>query len=594
MFRIITRIFAVIGVLVTLSIIGGAVTAYFAGSEPKEPESVVLSLDFNQPISEQNDPSPIDLALNEQNTSLFDLVHAIDRARIDPHVKGIVAHFGSSQPSLTQSQEIRAAIARFRESGKFTYAFGASYGSFGLSSRSYYLASAFENIWLQPVGSVSLTGLAIESLFGRAALEKIGVTGNFLQREEYKSVMEMFMRDGYSPPVRIMMQAMLDDLSDQIISGIAESRSWDKDKVKTLMEQGPYVDDEALKNGLVTHLGYRDQMEDEFRIKAGGDSKITGINDYLAFDGNKSSGQSAATKIALIYGTGLISDKAPAGNGLSGEHVLGAEEIAAAFDDAADDTDIKAIIFRINSPGGSPEASETIRHALVHAKSKGKPVIVSMGDVAASGGYWVAMNADKIIAEPGTLTGSIGVVGGKFTIGGLAEKLGISFDTLKTTDNAGMWSMANGFSPAQIDRLNALMDQTYHAFVFNVAEARKIPLEKMPDIAKGRVWTGAQAVKIGLVDELGGFDVAIGSVRKSLGLTADNPLSLEQFPVPLSTPEKIMKMLKGIGIQSSMVMAALSQWQGISKAMSPFLNYIGVFSEPVTTVLPLPFLKAVR
>lgn len=595
MLKVLARIFIVIGVLTTLVILTGIGFAIYASNAtPKEPDSVIVTLNFDQPIVEQNDPSPLDLALNQESLSLFDVLHAIDKARLDPHVKGIVAYFGSSQPSLSQSQEIRDAIARFRESGKFTYTFGTSYGNFGLSNRSYYLASAFENIWLQPVGSVSLTGIAIQSPFAKSALDKIGVSSDFMQREEYKSVMEMFNRDGYSEPVRLMMRGLLDNLSEQITSGIAKSRNWESDHVKSMMEQGPYVDDEAVKLGLVTRLGYKDELDDELMQKAGEGTKQVSVNDYLGFEANKSVDTSHATHIALIYGTGMITDTDLGAGNLSGDNIMSASTVAGAFNDAADDKDVKAILFRIDSPGGSPEASETIRRALIHAKAKGKVVIVSMGDVAASGGYWVAMNADKIIAEPGTLTGSIGVVGGKFILGGLAQKLGVSVETIKSSENAGMWSMVDDFSPAQRDRVNALLDQTYHDFVFNVAEARKIPLEKMPDIAKGRVWTGDQAIKIGLVDELGGYDVALGSVRKALNLTADDALTLEQFPAPPSPIEQLMKLLKAAGVESSMAGSVLTQWQGVRMLAAPFLSDLTAFAHPVSAQVPFTLLKTVQ
>ena len=190
-------------------------------------------------------------------------------------------------------------------------------------------------------------------------------------------------------------------------------------------------------------------------------------------------------------------------------------------------------------------------------------MIVSMGDVAASGGYWVAMNADRIVADPATLTGSIGVVGGKFVIGGLMQKLSVNWDMVKTTENAGMWSMIRDFSPAQKDRVNALMDQTYHAFIKNVSEARHIPMEKMPDVAKGRVWTGEQALKIGLVDELGGYDVALTDVRKALKLGEKDPVNLEPFPPPESPVERVMKFLKNVGVESTMIMPAVMEWQKV-------------------------------
>lgn len=561
--------FAVVGFLVTLVIVAGITLAVEnQGRAPKEPEAVILALDFDQAIVEQNDPSPLDFALHETSVSLFDILAAIDKAKSDPHVKALIARFGTTQPGLAQAQEIRAAMERFRTSGKPTYAYATSYGDFGMGNRTYYLASTFDNIWLQPVGSVSLTGVAIESPFGKSALDKLGVTADFMQREEYKSFMEMGMRDDFSPPVRVEMQAMVEDMAHQVATGIASSRKWAVDRVQRLMERGPYTDDEAAKAGLVTHVGYADELDDELKQKFGKDAKQVDVDSYLEFHASGKS-KTAQTRVALIFGTGLITDHADGAGSFSGDKAMGADDIADAFDDAADDKDVKAILFRIDSPGGSPEASETIRHALIHAQKAGKPVFVSMGEVAASGGYWIAMNADHIVADPGTLTGSIGVISGKFVVDGLLQKLGVHFDTLSTSENAGMWSIAKEFSPMQRERVNAMLDQTYHVFVSNVSAARKIPMEKMPDIAKGRVWTGEQAVKVGLVDELGGVDVALGSLRKKLKLTNDESISLEPFPPPPTPAEKIMKLLKGFGVEGAMIRSALMQWQAVQASVGP-------------------------
>lgn len=587
------RAFAMIGFLVTLVFALGALAAWHERqhAEP-EPASAILILDFTQPIVEQNEPSPLSLAMHEDSTPLFDILHSIDKAKEDPHIKGIIARFGSEQPSFAQSQEIRSAIARFRTTKKFTYAFASSYGSFGMGNRSYYLASAFENIWLQPVGSVSLTGIAIESPFGKKALDKIGVKADFMQREEYKSFMEMAQRDDFSPPVRAMTQAMIDDLSGQISSGIAESRKWDEGRVKGLMEKGPFTDNEAEENGLVTHLGYEDELLKEAEDKAGAGVKQVTLDDYLSFGGSGKVPKSQ-TKVAVIYGSGLIVDKSSGAGGISGDHVMGADALVDAFNDAAEDKNVKAILFRIDSPGGSPEASESIRRALIHAQLKGKPVFVSMADVAASGGYWIAMNADHIVAEPGTLTGSIGVLAGKFVVSGLMEKLGISFGNLRTTETAGMWGMNSEFTPAQRERVNALLDQTYHAFVKNVSDARKIPIDKMPDVAKGRVWTGNQAIKIGLVDELGGYDVALTALRKKLSLGPTDMINLEVFPAPETPVERVMKILKGIGIESAMIRSALIQWQGLQTVLGIAPGDLANMG-PVSARMSGPMMRAVR
>ena len=593
MLQFFIRLFAIVGLLVTLLVALGAFVALHEEEKtPKEPENVILALDFDKPIVEQNEPSPLDLAMHEDTTPLLEILHAIDKAKIDPHVKGIVARFGSTQPSLSQAQEIRAAIMRFSTTGKFTYAYATSYGSFGLGNRAYYLASVFQNIWLQPVGSVGLTGLAVQSPFGKSALDKIGVSADFMQREEYKSFMEMAQRDDFSPPVRTMMEGLVNDLSDQIATGIAENRKWDAGHVKELMEQGPYTDTEAFKANLVTKIGYSDELDKEIDQKAGEDPKEVEVEDYLTFGGHGKTAKPKA-KIALIYGTGLIVDKASGPGDISGEKQMGADNIVDAFDAAAEDPNVKAILFRIDSPGGSPEASETIRRSLIHAQKSGKPVFVSMGEVAASGGYWVAMNADHIAAEPATLTGSIGVLSGKFVIAGLLQKIGVNFGTIKTAENAGMWSMTEGFTPSQRERVNALLDQTYYAFVKNVSDARKIPMDKMPDIAKGRVWTGSQALKIGLVDQLGGYDVSLAAIRKKLGLKETDQMALEVFPPPETPVERIMKLLKGLGIESAMIRSALIEWQSVQVSLAPLMSE-GSNLHPIEARMPNAALGAVR
>lgn len=565
-----TRVFAVIGFFtVILIVIGAVVTWRLQYVSPAEPQSVVLTINFDQPIVEQTETSPIDLALHEQAMPLLDILHAIDAAKSDPHVKALAANFGTMQPSLAQAEEIRAALERFKEGGKPTYAFATSYGGFAQGNRAYYLASVFDNIWLQPVGEVGLAGLAIQAPFAKKTLDKIGADADFMRREEYKSVMETFTRENFSPPVHANMQSMLDDLAEQEASGIAEARKWDVARVRQLMSEGPFTANEALKAGLVTHIGYADEMEKEIKQKVGGDAQTADVEDYLGYGSREKQNEKPKAVVALIYGNGLITDHALGPADISGDELMGADTISGAFDAAAKSSSVKAIIFRLDSPGGSPEASETIRRAMIHAENSGKPVFVSMGDVAASGGYWVAMNGSYIAAEPGTLTGSIGVVAGKFVLGGLMQKIGIDWDTLKTTDDADMWSMTRDFTPAQSARVNALLDETYQTFVRDVSEARKIPLDKMPDIAKGRVWTGQQAQKIGLVDELGGYDVTLAAVRKRLGLSATDLMSLEVFPPPLTPAERVLKLLKGVGLESLEVRSMLSKWQGIVAGVKP-------------------------
>ena len=574
MFRFLTRLFALIGFVFILLVAAVAVAALHYGNRTEaEPASVILTMNFDQPVTENGNASALKLALHDNaQTPLLDLLRAIDKAKVDPRVKGIVAHFGELQPPMAVAEEIRDAIRSFRESGKFTYAFGPTYGGFGEGSAAYYLASTFENVWLQPVGTVSLTGVAMQSPFGKTALDKIGVKADFMQREEYKSFMDMATRDDFAPPVKANMQALLDDLSAQLARGIAENRGMDIGHVRDLMAKGPFTDEEALKEKLITRLGYFDELNDELDQKAGKDAKDVDVETYLSLERPKAKRtETPQAKLALIYGTGEITDHDSDAPSFTGDKVLGADTIADAFDDAAEDKNVKGILFRVDSPGGTPEASETIRRAMIHAQKAGKPVYVSMSSVAASGGYWIAMNADHIVAQPATLTGSIGVLAGKFAIGGLLEKIDVSVPMLKSSDNAGMWSPTEEFGPQQRERVNALLDATYRVFTQNVAEARHISPEKIPEFAKGRVWTGLQASQNGLVDELGGLGTTLAALKKRLNLGETDQVEIEVFPAPETPAQRILKLMKTFGVEEAALQPLMSEMpilKGIEGALT--------------------------
>lgn len=581
MFLFITRFFAFIGFMIVLLIgLGIAAAMHFANRPAAEPASVILTLDFDQSIIDNNSSSPLSLALHEEHTTLLDILRAIDKAKIDPHVKGIYARFGGHQPKLAEAEEIREALRDFRDGGKFTYAFAPSYGDFGGGNRTYYLASAFENIWLQPVGAVALSGIALQEPFGKTALDKIGVKADFMQREEYKSFMDMATRDDFAPPVRANMQSLIDDLATQIATGIADSRGFDVPHVRDLMAKGPFTDQEALREKLITRLGYADELSEELEAKAGKDVKKVNVATYLSYGAPIKA--PAQKKFALIYGSGMILDHDDGASSVTGEKVMGADTIAEAFDTAADDANVKGIMFRIDSPGGTPEASETIRRAMIHAQKSGKPVFVSMGDTAASGGYWIAMNADRIVAEASTITGSIGVLAGKFAFGDMLQKLGISVGTIKTADSAGMLSMAEGFTPAQRERMNALLDNSYKAFTDNVAAARHIPLEKMPDLAKGRVWTGSQAAQNGLVDELGGFAKTLFALRHKLNMADSEQVELVVYPPPETPLESILKMMKSLGAEEAALRPLLLGASHVQAVLAGLPKDVQTAQSPIT------------
>ena len=584
------RLMAAIGIIMTLGMItGGLISWHFVkgmSEEEETPESIILSLDFTAPITEplQDFDRSITKVLYEEPeaTPLLYIMRALEYAKDDPKVKGVFAHFGGEAITLAHAQEISAALDSFRQSGKFSYVYAPSYGDFMPGGSLYYLASHFENRWLQPAGSVALGALSIEAPFGKTALGKLGVETDFLRREEYKSVMENVSRDSFSPTVRANMEGMIASLSSQIGAGIASALKIEPDKAKQIIANGPYTANEALKIGLVTKLAYQDEVEKELKDKAGKDVAFLSPSSYIFFrnrditqaqDKKASKEEKQRGQIAIIYANGLITDHPPTGpSSLAEDEVIDTQSLVDALDDAAEDKQVRAILIRVNSPGGSPVASESIRRAVIKAKESKKPVFVSMGQVAASGGYWISMNADRIIADPATLTGSIGVVAGKFVLGGLFDKLGVKWDTISTNANGNLWSPRTPFDAKGRERMNAMLDETYKMFTDNVAAARKIAPEKMGEIAKGRVFTGEQAIKVGLVDELGGLDTAIASLKKELKVDPKERMMLRQFPEPESPQSLALRLMRDFMLNGAFLRSSMGDLQKVRAALTPYLG----------------------
>lgn len=575
--RITFGFFAVIGFLVCLLVALGIYAAYQHVEPPMpEPDKVILALDFTKGLEEKPDTTPF--AFHAQGMVLRDVVRALERGAKDPRVTGVVAKFGPNLPAVAQSQEIRAALKSFRAAGKFAYAFATSFGEFGGGDRAYYLASGFGQIWLQPVGTLGITGLHAEVPFAKDILDKVGVRAAFMQREDYKNVMESLTRSEMSAPARDMTQWLLDDLSAQIRTGIAEGRGLEPEVVRDLINKGPYTADEALAAKLIDKIGYDDELEKLIADKAGADTPYIDPESYLSL--NYDAPKPKAT-VALIYGTGMIVD----GSSEDGfeDGMMWADDVAAALRDASEDDEVAAIVFRVDSPGGSPVASETIRRAIIKAKENGKKIIVSMGDVAGSGGYWIAMDADHIVADSATLTGSIGVVGGKYVTAELWKKIGVNWAMFNQNANSEMWSFLSDYTPQGQARADALLDDIYRTFTRNVAAARKIPPEKMPEIAKGRVFTGAQAVKLGLVDELGGLDTAFRATRLQIGLQADDPLMFKQFPAPESAADRLFHTVRRF-LNAQIALAPLA---ADATALSSALQPVKAALRPMAAQMPV-------
>jgi len=491
------------------------------------PQRTILEADFETALAEYVPDDPIATVIMEKTPTLLGVVEALEAASRDDRVVGLFARVGAANLSIAQIQEIRDAVISFRHSGKSAVAYSETFGEAGPGGGAYYLASAFDEIYMQPSGDLGLSGLVAESPFVRGTLDKLGLVPRGDHRYEYKNALNALTERAYTPPHRQATTALLGSFFGQLVAGVAEARSLSEDEVRALMEQGPFFGQEAVEAGLVDGLAYRDEVLDRTKQAAGEDAEVLTLSSYLERAGGL---YDEGEAIALIYGVGSVVRGKSELDPFSGGFSMGSDTVAAAFRSAIEDDDVKAIIFRVDSPGGSYVASDTIWRETVRAREAGKPVIVSMGSLAASGGYFVSMAADKIVAHPGTITGSIGVLHVKFLTSGFWEKTGISWDAVQTSENATFWSGLHDYSPEQWSRLQDWLDRIYEDFTNKVAEGRALPKEKVLEIAKGRVWSGEDAKELALVDELGGFPQAIALAREAADIEPDAAVRLKLFP----------------------------------------------------------------
>jgi protease-4 len=535
--RFLVRFFAVIGLLTLAALAFGlwAVVQIADKVEPALPKRLVLTLDLDGKFHEGSGGDPFARLAGAKDYPLRRAVEAIDHAAGDARVTALFATLGHSSLGLANAQEIRDAVGRFRAAGKPAVVFAETMGEFGTGTLDCYLASAFGQVWLQPSGDVGLTGLVVESPFVKGTLDLLGIKPQFAGRHEFKSAIEMFTETGFSEPHRQNLGQLLDSWTLQIVDGIAAGRRLPPDKVRALLGKGPFLASEALSAGLVDHVGYRDAA-----LGTAGDAKEVDILDYWDSARPKARG----AKVALITGAGPI-HRGESDHGFGASEDFGSETVAKAFRDAILDKDVKAILFRVDSPGGSYTASDTVWNEVRRARAAGKPVVVSMGNIAASGGYFVAMGADRVIAQPGTITGSIGVFAGKMVLKDFWPKLGISWDAMHRGDNATMWSANTPFTPQVWERMNALLDRIYADFTGKASAARGIPAERMDQLARGRIWSGADAKAAGLVDRLGGWHEAGVAVRETANLPPEAALNLVTFPRPSKPLELLAEAFSG-------------------------------------------------
>lgn len=521
-------ILSIIGAITCVLFISVVIILLFGGNKnPRVHPTTILEIDFEKGLIETIPDATIYRFTGAEQFQIRNVVAAIDAASKDKRIKGIIAHIAGEPLRYADVQEIREAVIRFRKSGKVAFSYAETFGEAVAGNSSYYLASAFDSIFMQPSGSLGLTGILSISPFFRETLNKLGITPQLEAREQYKTARNQFTDSTYTDAHRQMSQDIINSVLNRLISDVAQTRKIKDDQFRYLIANGPFDATEALKNGLIDALEYRDQVYDRMRQKIGKSTRFLYLSRY--FQQIRSKPVSAKTA-ALIYGVGTITDGKSRYNPLTGETVMGAQTISAAFRAAVKDKSVGVIIFRVNSPGGSHIGSDMIWRETVLAAKAGKPVIVTMGALAGSGGYFVSMNAEKIIANPSTITGSIGVVGGKFVTEGLYNKLGVTTGYVATSPNATIWSPLMKYSPDQLQYLQQSLDTVYQDFISKVAAGRKLPLEKVQALAKGRIYTGDQAFRLGLVDTLGGFHEAFTYAKKLLGIPHSRPLSIKKFP----------------------------------------------------------------
>jgi protease-4 len=495
---------------------------------------LVLELDLTHPLAEGGAPDPLGAVLARRRLPLRLVLDALRRAADDRRVRALVVKLGGARSPLTmaRAQELSEAVRHLRSHGKRTVAWAETFGELGQGSVPYYLASGFDEVWVQPSGDLCLTGAATQVPFLRGALDRAGITPQIAQRHEYKNAANLFTEQGFTPAHREATNQLVGSLMDQLVAGIAAGRDLASAEVRALVDRAPLFAAEALEAGLVDRLGYRDEVYAATRERAGTDAVLLSVGHYGRSKLAELSSRVAAKRrdvVALVQVTGPIhlgrSRRTPVGNGTAGS-----DTVIAALRSATQAPDVKAVVLRVTSPGGSYVASDAIWRQVALARQAGKPVVVSMGDVAASGGYFVAMGADAIVAQPATITGSIGVVSGKQVVDGLAGRLGIAHEGIAAGKHGLMFSPLREFSDDEWDRLNAWLDRVYDDFVTKVADGRGLPADRVNEVARGRVWTGADAKAHGLVDDLGGLATATAKARDLAGLPPATDTDVRVYP----------------------------------------------------------------
>lgn len=490
---------------------------------PTVPPTAVLEIKLGaSPIPEHKRPLSFDAS-----PTLIETLNAIKRAASDKRIQAIFLNMKGSQLKFAHAQELRTALENFKAKNKKVYAYTHSFGHFQNGTALYYLACVAHKVYMQPYGSLNAAGFLIETLFLKDFLDKFDIDAQFTRREAYKGVIEPYTQNTFSPEVQKNMRVYLNDILDQVVEEGAVNRGFNPQVFRRLLNNSPYDDHDALRLGLIDGITHQHDVKQQIRleIQARENSPTThpasletlkeptpenppfiSVRNYIA----ATHSPPTEKKIALIYVSDIIGG--PTDTRLDSDQ--SPENLEEACARAIKNPEIQAVVIRIDSPGGEVSAAETIWAAIQRIKASKKPVVVSMGTIATSAGYLIATPADKIIASPGTLTGSIGVAFGKFSVNQALNRLGLNFAQIQVGENAGVWSQTRPFQEKDWEHIEKSMDHIYTGFLRKVADGRNMSIEQVKDIAQGQVWSGIQAYKIGLVDDIGGIEKAISCAKQ--------------------------------------------------------------------------------
>ena len=534
-------LFMIVAPILLISVIANS-----ASKTPVTPSAVVLQIDLRNQISDQHNR----MAFFAPQLSTVEIIRKLDAATRDNKVKGVFIRGATSGVDPAQGEEIRTALNKFRDSKKFVISHLQNDGTeVSLPS---YVAIAGSQVWLQQSGDFMPMGLLSQRMYLGGALEKFHVQAQFEAREQYKDAITQYTEKGPTGPSKEATTALLGSIYDSALASIAADRGMPVQQAKSAIESTPYTAADAVKYKMADKIGRPEDAAQAALDKAGKGAQFLEISKYQPARGG-------GDTIALVSAEGEIVSGPARGPSLGGGAQISSDEISKALLDAAADSSVKAIVFRVSSPGGSAVASDQISHAVALAKQKGKKVVVSMGPYAASGGYYISAGADEIVADATSITGSIGIFGGKIVLGeALNHYAGVNFNsTLVGSPYIAMFDAAEPFTPDQRKVFAALIDRGYNDFMGVVAAGRHLPIEKVHDVAKGRVWTGVQAKERGLVDDIGGLDVAIDKAKALAGLKADAKVQLKPFPSDASAFEQFQALF-GASSEAARAAVALS------------------------------------